>query len=92
MNTEKLASMFPIMVIENKTPFQQHISYGNGDTVTIQPLAKSKITSAGLHQVPDSSIFSLISPTLSQLTEAGIITVTVNNPGKQDTKINKQGK
>lgn len=75
MKTDLLTKKYPLLKIRNKTTHAQNLLYQNGDSVTIPPGAVSSISTAGLSQVPDQTVFTLISPSIADLVSSGIIEV-----------------
>lgn len=74
MDKAKLIATFPRMIVRNRRNTQATIAYENGDSITLMPSAQSVIGSAGLLQIPDPSEIELVSPTIFELADAGVIT------------------
>lgn len=80
MDQAKLATMYPMMTVRNKTSHSQQVLYTGGESCQIQPNTQTRIASKGLIQIPDPSVIELISPTISDLVKAKII--ATNTPVK----------
>lgn len=73
MNSEALYKNFPVLKVRNRTGAQQHVLYEDGDSVTFNGFATRPISSKGLLQIPDSNLFEMVSPTLFELRDRGVI-------------------
>lgn len=80
MDTAKLTSLYPTMLIRNRRSIQTHLYYANGDSITFQPSVAMNVPSAGINQVPDHNIFELVSPTIFDLVRQGIVTMNETAP------------
>lgn len=83
MDLNKLEKAYPFMSVRNKTNIQQTLMYQGGDSIQVQPLAKVKIVSKGLLQIPDNSIFELVSPTIFDLKDKGIVSLQADKPAEK---------
>ena len=72
MSLEKLKSDFPVFLVKNMHSVPKIIFTLEGD-VQVQPYATAKIESQLLHQIPDNSVFKMVSPTVADLIKYGII-------------------
>ena len=77
MNPELLAKKYRYLTVANRTAHSAQILYGNGDSVQIQPNSTARIMTEGLAQIPNSTIFDLVNPTIAQLIEDGIVTAVI---------------
>lgn len=74
MDLTILRQNYKFMTVRNRTKFAQTVGYSAGDSVTVPAGATVRISTAGLHQIPDSRLFELVSPKRPELIAAGVIT------------------
>lgn len=67
---------FPIFEIRNTMPYAALISLVDGDSVQAQAYATIKVHSNKLYQLPDMTVFKMISPSIDDLISYGVITST----------------
>lgn len=71
---EKLVKICPLFVVENKTSIPQTIYLKDNDSIHVMGNARTRIKSERLLNLPDSTVFRLVQPTLEQLIDSGIVT------------------
>ena len=81
MSLETLKTEFPIWQVKNKFSMPKMINTPNGD-VQVQGYATAKVDASILHQIPDSSVFKLVVPTVDDLIRHKLITVATKADDK----------
>lgn len=82
MDIAKLIASYPTMTIRNRRSVQTTLYYANGDSITFQPSVSMTIPSAGLHQVPDHTLFELVTPSIFDLVNEGIVSLNETATGE----------
>lgn len=62
-----LKDAFNAIRLRNRTGKVQRVLYDGGDSIDIMPLAIRTVPTTGLIQLPDTSLFQFISPTLAEI-------------------------
>lgn len=88
---ETLKEAFPVFEVRNKRNVSKNILLANNEEVVVPPSATVKLESKNFIQVPDTSNFKLIVPTLDALIEHNVIKVTppANPPEKKEENSGK---
>lgn len=73
---DDLKAKFPIWTIRNRLGIPSQLDLSDGDSVSFGPGATRKVSADKIHQVPALSTYELVSPSIKDLVEAGLIKKT----------------
>lgn len=88
---ETLVGAFPVFKVKNKTAVSKNIQLKDNEEVVVPAGATIKVSAAQLLGVPDSSCFKMISPTITDLISANVIT-SGNSAVEEDKSSDKKKK
>lgn len=88
---ETLKEAFPIFEVKNKKTVSKNILLANNEEVVVPPSATVKLESKNLIQIPDTTYFKLLVPSLNDLIEHNVIKVSPP-PVESASKDNGSGK
>lgn len=88
-NFETLKKAYPIFEVRNRQSLSKNILLRNNEEVVVPGNATVKIASEDLIQMPDSTFFKVVSPSVDALIEHNVLKKSEPETTKKDSKTEK---